>query len=158
MESMLEFGKESVERLRCIDLFHKLAQERGKSGRAKTYNWKKLSITRGRWEKDLAESRCQTAKEKAARRWLYDNNLTYRRFYEKHRAVLNNHRAGQRKDLFETTSNLLVGPDMKGLEVAAWPILSPWPRYGDTDVQARHRDGGSGRSSQHYSGKQSYIR
>ena len=47
---------------------------------------------------------------------------------------------------------------MAGLEVAAWPILYPWSRYGDTDVRARLSAGGSGSGNQHYSGKQSYVR
>ena len=47
---------------------------------------------------------------------------------------------------------------MEGLEVAAWPILYPWSRYGDTDVRARLAQGGSGTAKQHYSGKQSFIR
>ena len=52
----------------------------------------------------------------------------------------------------------LVDRSMQGLEVAAWPILYPWARYGDTDIRARLVDGGSGTESQHYSGKQSFIR
>ena len=47
---------------------------------------------------------------------------------------------------------------MCGLEVAAWPILYPWSRYGDTDVRRRLATGGSGTGIQHYSGKQSHIR
>ena len=45
-----------------------------------------------------------------------------------------------------------------GVEVAAWPILYPWSRYGDTDVRDRLCDGGSGTEKHHYSGKTSFIR
>ena len=144
--------------LRCIDLFQKHAQERGKSKAGPTYNWKKLSITRGRWEDQLAEYRCTSDKAKAARLWLYANNMAYRHFYELHRTILKNHKAGTRPDLYEKTSMLLVDKSMQGLEVAAWPILYPWARYGDTDIRSRLVDGGSGTESQHYSGKQSFIR
>ena len=158
MESMLELSDRAVLQLRCIDLFQKHAQERGKSKSGPTYNWKKLSITRGRWEDELAEHRCTSAKAKAARLWLYENNMTYRHFYELHRSILKNYKAGNRTDLYEKTSMLLVDKSMQGLEVAAWPILYPWARYGDTDIRARLVDGGSGTESQHYSGKQSFIR
>ena len=97
-------------------------------------------------------------KAKAARLWLYENNMTYGRFYERHRAILVQHKAGTRADLFDKTSSLLAGKDMHGLEVAAWPILYPWSRYGDSDVRSRLMLGGSGTDKQHYSDKQSYIR
>ena len=61
-ESMLELSQASCLQFRCIDLFQKHAQERGKSKSGPTYNWKKLSITRGRWEDELAEHRCTSAK------------------------------------------------------------------------------------------------
>ena len=106
----------------------------------------------------MAEYRCRSRKAMAARRWLYENNLTYRRFYEFHRSVLVNYKSGHRKTLYEPTCSLLVGKGMEGLEVAAWPILYPWSRYGDSDVRARLAQGGSGTEKQHYSGKQSFIR
>ena len=84
--------------------------------------------------------------------------MTYRHFYEMHRSILWNHKAGTRTDLYEKTSMLLAEKSMYGLEVAAWPILYPWARYGDTDIRSRLVDGGSGTESQHYSGKQSFIR
>ena len=90
--------------------------------------------------------------------WLYDNNMTYRHFYELHRTILQSHKAGTRLDLYEKTSMLLVDKSMQGLDVVAWPILNPWARYGDTDVRSRLVDGGSGTDSQHFSGKQSCIR
>ena len=138
---MLELSDRAVLQLRCIDLFQKHAQERGKSKSGPTYNWKKLSITRGRWEDELAEHRCTSAKAKAARLWLYHNNMTYRHFYELHRSILKNHKAGDRPELYEKTSVRLVDKSMQGLEVAAWPILYPWARYGDTDIRARLVDG-----------------
>ena len=52
---MLQVSENAVIELRCIDLFQKHAQERGKSKAGPTYNWKKLSITRGQWEDHLAE-------------------------------------------------------------------------------------------------------
>ena len=84
--------------------------------------------------------------------------MTYRHFYEMHRSILKSKKAGTRSDLYEKTSVLLVDKSMQGLEVAAWPILYPWARYGDTDIRSRLVDGGSGTESQHYSGKQSCIR
>ena len=84
--------------------------------------------------------------------------MTYRHFYELHRSILKNYKAGNRPELYEKTSVLLVDKSMQGLEVAAWPILYPWARYGDTDIRARLVDGGSGTKLQHYSGKQSFIR
>ena len=127
-----------------------MAQERGKTRSAPTYNWKELSISRGRWEDRLAEARCVSDKAKAARLWLYENNMTYRRFYELHRAILVNYKAGTRTDLLEKTSSLLAGKDMQGLEVAAWPILYPWSRYGDSDVRSRLLLGGSGTDKQQH--------
>ena len=84
--------------------------------------------------------------------------MTYRHFYEMHRSILKSYKAGTRSDLYEKTSMLLVDKSMRGLEVAGWPILYPWARYGDTDVRERLVDGGSGTTKQHYSGKQSCIR
>ena len=99
-----------------------------------------------------------SAKAKAARLWLYESNMTYRHFYEMHRSILKSYKNGDRADLYEKTSNLLDNRSMHGLEVAAWPLLYPWARYGDTDIRTRLVGGGSGKESQHYSGKQSYIR
>ena len=45
-----------------------------------------------------------------------------------------------------------------GIEVAAFPILYPWSRYGDSDVRDRLCAGGSGTLVQHYSGKTSFMR
>ena len=96
---MLDLPHSSAVQLRCIDLFQKHGQERGKSKAGPTFNWKKLSITRGRGEDALAEQRCTTPKAKAARLWLYDNNMTYRHFYELHRTILKEHKAGTRPNL-----------------------------------------------------------
>ena len=158
MEYMLELDRDSCLQLRCIRLFHKMAQERGKRHTAPAYNWKKLSITRGEWESELAEVRCRSDRARAARLWLYDNNMTYRHFYDMHRSILVQHKNGDRPDLFEQTHRLLADKTMCGLEVAAWPILYPWSRYGDTDVRQRLATGGSGTERQHYSGKQPHIR
>ena len=103
------------------------------------------SIARGRWEATLAEDRCASAKAKAARLWLYENNMTYRQFYDLHRSILRNFKAGNRDSLYEKTSVLLADKSMRGLEVAAWPILYPWSRYGDTDGRARLFDNRSGK-------------
>ena len=67
LESMLELSDRAVLQLRCIDLFQKHAQERGKSKAGPTCNRKKLYTTRGRWEDQLAEHRCTSAKAEAAR-------------------------------------------------------------------------------------------
>ena len=75
--------------------------------------------------------------------------MTYRHFYEMHRSILKNHKAGIRPDLYETASVLFADKSMHGLEAAAWHILYPWARYGDTDARARLVDGGSGTASQH---------
>lgn len=79
-----------------------------------------------------------------------------------HRSILINHKAIIKNDtptsLYEKTSRLLAHDDLHGLEVAAWPILYPWSRYGDSDVRARLSSGGSGTTEQHYYGKRSYIR
>ena len=87
---MLKLDRDSCLQLQCISLFHRMAQERGKSKRGPTYNWKKLSISRGEWMAHLAEHRCSSDKAKAARLWLYENNMTDRRFYDLHRVVLVN--------------------------------------------------------------------
>lgn len=68
LESMLELDKESCEQLRCVWIYQKMAQERCKSRRGPTYTWKKLSTSMGRWEAELAEHRCTTAKANGARR------------------------------------------------------------------------------------------
>ena len=132
--------------------------ERGRDDRGPSFNYKKMCITRGRWEKELAEDRCTSAKAKAAGKWLYKNNMTYRQFYKMHKSILVSYKKGTRSTLYEKTSNLLISEQLYGLEVAAWPLLYPWARYGDTDIRSRLVDGGSGTAAQHYSGKQSYIR
>ena len=158
LESMLELDEQSCLQLRCIELFHRYARERGKSQKAPVYNLKKLSVTRGRWEERTAEDRCSTPRARAAWRWLYENNMTYRGFCDRHRIILANyhHEFGRRSSLYEMTYKLLL--EMPGLEVAAWPFLYPWSRYGDTDVRERLVEGGSGAASSHYSLKFSFLR
>ena len=76
LESMLELNETDCAALRCVSIFHRVRRERGKSGKAPTFNLKKMSITRGRWETELAETRCASDRAKAAYRWLYSNNMT----------------------------------------------------------------------------------
>ena len=63
--------------------------------------------------------------------------MTYRGFCDRHRIILANyhHEFGRRNSLYEMTYKLLL--EMPGLEVAAWPFIYPWSRYGDTDVRER---------------------
>ena len=80
----------------------------------------------------LAEDRCSTIKAKAARLWLYENNMTYRKYYDLHRSILNDFNSthpSRRMELYEPTHSLLM--KLPGIEVAAWPILYPWSRYGE---------------------------
>ena len=71
-ESMLELSKTECEQLRCVSIFiPRMEKERGKHRTAPHYNYKKLSISYGRWEEQLAEKRCLTPKARAAQRWLY---------------------------------------------------------------------------------------
>ena len=159
MESMLELDEHECVQIRCVSIFCKRGQERGKHRSGPHFNYKNLSISMGRWENELAENRCATPRAKAAQQWLYANNMTYRHYYDMHRSVLCNYRSntdGSRKTLYLTTYDLLY--KSPGIEVAAWPILYPWSRYGDTDVRDRLSDGGSGTEAQHYSGKTSFIR
>ena len=157
LESMLELDGDTCRALACISIFHgPPVKERGKSRRGPTFNYKKTVISRGLWYDTLAEKRCTTAKARAARLWLYENNMTYREYYNLHRSILNNYKSGARKELYEPTHSLLL--KLPGIEVAAWPILYPWSRYGDTDVRARPAQGGSGTEGQCYSGKQSFVR
>ena len=79
-----------------------------------------------RWEEQLAERRCATHRARAAQKWLYANNMTYRHYYDMHRSVLIDYRsnsASSRKTLYISTYDLLM--KSPGLEVAAWPILYP---------------------------------
>ena len=157
---MLELDETTAEQLRSIDIFDgHMPKERGKSRRSPTFNYKKASISRAKWCDKLAEDRCSTIKAKAARLWLYENSMTYRKYYDLHRSILNDFTSThpcRRMELYEPTHSLLL--KLPDIEVAAWPILYPWCRYGDTDVQERISDGGSGKLSSHYSGKQSFIR
>ena len=58
LESMLELTKAECEQLRCVSIFiPRMEKERGKHRTAPHYNYKKLSITYGRWEEQLAEKR-----------------------------------------------------------------------------------------------------
>ena len=147
LESMLELTVDECEQLRCLSIFAKFDRERGKSKKAPTWNYKKLSIVMARWEDTLSEKRCLTRRSMAARRWLYDNNMTYRHFSGIHRVVLVEHASGARKSLYVSTYDLLM--KYSGIEVAAFPILYPWSRYGDSDVRDRLCDGGSGTLVQH---------
>ena len=160
MESMLDLSVAECKQLRCISIFiQRCVRETGKNRSAPVFNYKKLSITMARWEESLPQDRCTTARSRAACRWLYANNMTYRERYDMHRTILNDYRsnsASSRTSLYISTYELLM--KSPGIEVAAWPILYPWSRYGDTDVRDRLCDGGSGTEKHHYSGKTSFIR
>ena len=68
LESMLKLAAEECDQLRCLSIFAKFDRERGKSKKAPTFNYKKLSIIMARWEEALAEKRCRTRRSIAARR------------------------------------------------------------------------------------------
>ena len=89
-------------------------------------HFKKLSVVRGKWQSTLPLARCKTPRAKAAYRWLYEFNMTYRYFVGLHRGVLNAVAAGERTELFEPTHKLLL--EHPGIEVAAFPFLYPWAR------------------------------
>ena len=139
LESMLDLSADECENLRCVSIFIKrIERETGKNRSAPVFNFKKCSITMARWEESLAEDRCTTARSRAAWRWLYGNNMTYRERCDMHRTILNDFHsrsASSRKNLYISTYELLM--KSPGIEVAAWPILYPWSRYGDTDVRDR---------------------
>ena len=115
-------------------------------------------MSRGRWFEELAEHRCSSTKAKAAWRWLYENNMTYRHYCGVHHGILVAYRGefSARKTLFDFTYRLLL--ERPGVEVAARPLLYPWSRYGDTDVRIRLVEGGSGDAGNHYYSKTSFLR
>ena len=53
-ESMLELGESECKQIRCVSIFCKAGQERGKTRRGPHFNYKKLSIAMARWEEQLA--------------------------------------------------------------------------------------------------------
>ena len=83
--------------------------------------------------------------------------MTYRHYCGVHRGILAAYRAdfSTRKTLFDFTHRLLL--ERPGMEVAAWPLLYPWGRYGDTDVRIRLVEGGSGSAVNHYYSKTSFL-
>ena len=85
-ESMLELSKDECIELRCVSIFIKnMGRESGKHKKAPVFNYKKLSMSMARWEDRLPEDRCTTVRSHAARRWLYESNMTYRHYYDMHR-------------------------------------------------------------------------
>ena len=53
-----------------------------------TYNLKKTSIVKASWRRQDVESQLQAPIAKAAYRWLYEHNATYRRYVDMHRRKL----------------------------------------------------------------------
>ena len=84
--------------------------------------------------------------------------MTYRHDCGVHHGILVAYRGGfsARTTLFDFTYRLLL--ERPGVEVAAWPLLYPWSRYGDTDVRNRLVEGGSGDAGNHYYSKTSFLR
>ena len=88
LESMLELSKDECEELRIVKIFtQRMPREYGKNRGAPVFNYKRLSISMARWLESLAQDRCTTARSRAACRWLYANNMTYREMYDMHGSV-----------------------------------------------------------------------
>ena len=124
---MLQLTAKECEQLRCVSIFtKKISHEYGKSGRTSgaTFNYKRMSITMARWMDTLVEGRSATPRARAAYRWLYANNMTYRHYCDMHQSILIDFRSSSptsRTTLYISTYDLLM--KLPGLEAAAWPIL-----------------------------------
>ncbi|CAE8634707.1 unnamed protein product [Polarella glacialis] len=130
---ILQLTDQEVQCLSVVTLRVQQSDVRG--GMAPTSNKKKTGVVTAYWRRSEVGFGL-SVKALAAFEWLMRYNETYRRFVERHRALLAVPALDRADDWFVIkTAELLLR--MPGVEVAARPWLYPVPEYGDSDLKSR---------------------
>ena len=86
--SMCDLTLEEAKALELVTLFCDYVRQRGKFGRATTWNYKKTSVIRAERKTFAIEPSLPTPKARAAFAWLLAYNATYKFYFAKQQAHL----------------------------------------------------------------------
>ena len=75
--SMLDLTSEEAASLEIVKLFCDYKRQYGKSGRAPTFKYRKLSVVRAEWKRHSIVEHLPTPRARAAYAWLCQHNKTY---------------------------------------------------------------------------------
>ena len=121
-------SEKEIQDLAIADIKVDYVTKRG--GHAEVVSKQKKTVVRCIWRRQsLLDLRRGSLAQKAFE-WLMDNNATYRRYVERHHALL---AAGEPRE-FHTAALLLQTP---GIEIAVRPWLYPLASFTDSDLQLR---------------------
>ena len=133
--SMLELSEDECRSLEILNLFVKYQKQKGESGKAATWNYKKVALPNVAYNTVAVAEAVSSDKAKAAYDWLMRNQPAYKYWIGKQAEHLREKARNPRKKDWLQTAELLLHSD--GIEVACRPILYPRAAYGDTDLRDR---------------------
>ena len=133
--SMLLLSKDEAAALSIVLLDCVCHKQEGKNKGSPVVNYKKASVVRAEWKRRRVWDGLPTARARAAYRWLVKENVTYRKFIERHDEKLQEAAGKADYPFYIPTAELLLRS--AGIEVAARPVLYPRRAYGDSDIRER---------------------